>query len=90
MTIIHPARAGTDEDSDIIIEISPGDTLSITLESKVEALYGKKIREVIEETLKEMEVSAATLHARDKGALDYTIRARVKAAVHMGRGDHDT
>jgi citrate lyase subunit gamma (acyl carrier protein) len=90
MAIIRTARAGTDEDSDIIVEISPGDTLSITLESKVETLYGKKIRAVIEETLKEMDVSAGTIHARDRGALDYAIRARVKAAVRMGREDHDT
>ncbi|MBU7043831.1 MAG: citrate lyase acyl carrier protein [Theionarchaea archaeon] len=90
MTLLHTGKAGTDESSDILIEITPSDTLSITLESKVESLYGKKIRAVIEETLKDMGITGATVHARDNGALDYAIRARVKAAVRMGRGEHDT
>jgi citrate lyase subunit gamma (acyl carrier protein) len=90
MTLRHTGKAGTDESSDIFIEITPSDTLTIVLESKVEKLYGKKIRDLIEKTLQDMGVSGAMVHARDKGALDYAIRARVKAAVRSGRGESDT
>jgi citrate lyase subunit gamma (acyl carrier protein) len=89
MTLRHTGKAGTDENSDIFIEITPSDTLTIVLESKVEKLYGKKIRNLITTTLQDMGVSGAMVHAQDKGALDYAIRARVKAAVRSGRGEND-
>ena len=84
------ATAGTVESNDILIMISQGEgDIDIELESIVEKQYGKDIIKVIEDTLKEEGITDAKLVARDKGALDFTIRARVKTCIERGRGEAD-
>ncbi|MGD2250093.1 MAG: citrate lyase acyl carrier protein [Candidatus Methanofastidiosia archaeon] len=84
MEIKTSSQAGTDESCDILIQVSPSNTLNITVESRVEKLYGDTIRSVIQSTLKDLNITTGTITAKDNGALDYTIRARVKAAVAQG------
>lgn len=86
MEIKTSSQAGTDESCDILIEVSPSDTLTIQVESRVEKLYGDTIRSVIQSTLKDCDITTGKITAKDNGALDYTIRARIKAAVTMGVG----
>jgi citrate lyase acyl carrier protein len=83
MEIKHNAVSGTVESSDIMITITPNDeqAINIELESSVEKQFGKQIRKVIEETLKNLGVTSANLSAVDKGALDCTIKARTLTAV---------
>ncbi|MEH7547816.1 MULTISPECIES: citrate lyase acyl carrier protein [Bacillaceae] len=75
--------AGTCESSDITIHIEKNDGRGIELElrSTVENQFGKQIKKVILETLQELGVEDALVVAKDKGALDCTIRARVRTAV---------
>ena len=83
--IIKLAKAGSVESNDILIMISPGEgRLDIEVESVVYKQFGESIKEVILNTLTELGVSDAKVIAKDKGALDFTIRARVKACI--GRG----
>lgn len=83
--IIKIAKAGSVESNDILIMISPGEgKLDIEVESVVYKQFGESIKEVILNTLTELGVSDAKVIAKDKGALDFTIKARVKACV--GRG----
>ncbi|MDO5725268.1 MAG: citrate lyase acyl carrier protein [Tissierellia bacterium] len=84
MKIAKIARAGSAESNDILIMISPADTIEIELDSVVKKQYGDDILRVIKETLKDLDVEGAKIVAEDKGALDFTIRARVKAAVLRG------
>ncbi len=83
MDIKSPAKSGTMESNDIYIMIQPKDNggITIDLESIVMHQFGEKIREVILETLKNLEVENAHVVAKDRGALDCTIRARVETAV---------
>lgn len=82
------ATAGTVESNDILIMMSPGEgELDIELESVVEKQYGDQIIKTIEETLKEEGVNDAKVMAKDKGALDFTIKARIKACIQRGSGD---
>lgn len=78
------ASAGTLESSDIHIIIDKNDNngIEIELQSAVEKQYGKRIRQVIKNTLTEMGIMDAKIAATDKGALDCTIIARTMAAVH--------
>ena len=85
--IIKMASAGTVESNDILIMISPGETIEIELESVVEKQYGAIIKKTISDTLKEEGVEGAMIIAKDKGALDFTIKARVKASIQRGRGE---
>jgi citrate lyase subunit gamma (acyl carrier protein) len=82
MKILKPAKAGTYESNDIYIMIQPNDNgIKIELESIVMKQFGKRIEEVIKETLEKLEVKDAYVVAKDRGALDYTVSARVETAV---------
>ena len=83
MEIVRAAMAGTMESGDVQIIVEPAikEEIEIYLQSPVEKQFGKQIRSVIMETLKEMGIKKAIIKANDKGALDCTIRARVQTAV---------
>ena len=87
MDIMQTAVAGSLESSDIMITVNPAtDGITIDLESSVEKQFGRRIRQVIEETLKHLGVNCVLVQAVDKGALDCTIQARTIAAVHRAAG----
>ena len=77
------ATAGTLESNDIFIAISEGESgrNTVSLESIVMKQFGPAILAVIEESLKEAGLLGVRVEARDKGALDCTIRARVECAA---------
>lgn len=83
MKIVKPASAGTLESSDIQIRVEPNDQkgIEINLNSSVKQQFGKKIVQVILETLQEMGVEDAYVEAVDKGALDCAVKARTAAAA---------
>lgn len=87
MEISQTAVAGSLESSDIMVTVNPGaNAITIDLESSVEKQFGRRIRQVIEETLKNLGVNDVAVQAVDKGALDCTIQARTIAAVHRAAG----
>jgi citrate lyase subunit gamma (acyl carrier protein) len=87
MEIKQPSVAGTLESSDVMITLEPGGPgLEIELESIVEKQFGRAIRQTIRETLQSLDVHNAKIRAVDKGALDCTIRARIKTAVYRANG----
>jgi citrate lyase subunit gamma (acyl carrier protein) len=82
--ITHYGQAGTLESSDIMITVAPaaaGDGISIELTSPVAKQYGARIREVILQILAAEGINDLIVNASDKGALDCTIRARLKTAL---------
>lgn len=83
MDIKKVAKAGTLESNDIYIMIMPNEEqgIELELESIVMKQFGEEIKRAILDTLKELKVESAIVKAQDKGALDYTIKARVETAV---------
>lgn len=81
MEIIRTAKAGTFESNDIYVVIAPNEGIKIEIDSPVMEQFGDRIREVIEDTLKEYQVKNVFIKAEDKGALDFTIKARVETAI---------
>lgn len=82
MKIVNPAKAGTMESNDIYIMVYPNEKGNeIQLDSIVLKQFGKQIEKVIMDTLRELEVENALVVAKDRGALDYTIKARVETAI---------
>lgn len=83
MDINKISKAGTVESNDIYIVIMPNESkgIELELESIVIKQFGEDIKRVIFSTLEELGVKNAIIKAQDKGALDYTIRARVETAV---------
>jgi citrate lyase subunit gamma (acyl carrier protein) len=81
--IERPAKAGTMESNDIYVMIYPNEegNVKIDLESIVIKQFGKKIEEEIRNTLKNLNIDSVYVVAKDRGALDYTIGARIETAV---------
>ena len=89
MKIEKPAVAGTLESSDAMVTIEPkeeGEGITLELDSSVIHQYGRKITQVVMETLARLEVTDARVHVVDKGALDCTLTARVECAVYRSNG----
>lgn len=74
------ATAGTFESNDCIVTVKKSDNLTIEIESVVFEQFGVQIENVARLTLKEMNINQIHLYIKDKGALDYTIIARIKTA----------
>jgi citrate lyase subunit gamma (acyl carrier protein) len=83
MKITKVAKAGTLESNDILIMVIPNESgkVELELESIVMQQFGDVIKQVILHKVKEMKVEGITIKAQDKGALDYTIGARVETAI---------
>lgn len=84
MELKKKAAAGTEEAGDIMIAIEPGDHpgISIDLESSVKEMFGEAVEKTIGEVLEQFHVENARITARDKGALDFVVRARTMCAVY--------
>ena len=91
MKIVKPAVAGTLESSDIQIRVEPADKpgIEVSLTSSVKQQFGKKIVQVIRETLEEVGVEDAYVEAVDKGALDCAVKARTAAAAYRAAERED-
>ena len=82
MRLNKGAKCGTLESNDIFVILTPAESgIEIELESTVEKQFGAHMREVIKNKLIELGVEGVKVQAQDKGALDFTIRARIEAAV---------
>ena len=83
MKISKVAKAGTLESNDILIMVWPNEAgkIELELESIVIQQFGDVIKQVILHKVKEMGIEGISIKAQDKGALDYTIAARVETAI---------
>ena len=84
MVLNKAAQAGTIESADILIMIAPaepGTGIQNELTSPTMQQYGTDIKALIFKTLKEQGIEDALVHANEKGALDWTIEARLKTAI---------
>lgn len=84
MKFVKNSIAGSLESNDIRVMITANDEpgVKIELESVVEKQFGRQIRKVILETLEKLKIDNVKVIATDKGALDYTIKARVACAAY--------
>lgn len=85
--ISKAAKAGSLESNDLMIMIEPSDKLNITINSVVKEQYGDKILKAINEVLDEEGVTKANIVIEDKGALDFTIRARMRTAIERSQNE---
>lgn len=85
MQLKKPAKAGTYESNDIYIMLFPNEVKTrIELVSNVFETFGDQIIAVINNTLAEYNITNVLVKAIDKGALDFTIRARLITAIKRG------
>lgn len=74
--------AGSVESNDVLITVQPADTLTIEITSIVDAFFHDQIEKVIKDTLNERNITNVKVVCQDKGALDYTIKARLVTALN--------
>ena len=73
--------AGSVESNDILITVLPSEELIIEITSIVDAFFHDQIENVIKETLEQFNIKNVKVVCQDKGALDYTIKARLITAL---------
>ena len=80
--------AGTLESSDAMITVEPANQGGIVIDvsSSVKRQFG---RQIVHNTIKELGVENANVKVVDKGALNYALIARTKAAVYRAAESHD-
>ncbi|WP_125153961.1 citrate lyase acyl carrier protein [Clostridium rectalis] len=83
MKINKVAKAGTLESNDVLIMVMPSDKagVEVEIESIVMKQFGEQIHKVLVEKAKELGLDGVKIQAQDKGALDYTLKARLETAV---------
>lgn len=82
-TEIVMAKAGTLESGDISIVVMPNktDKNNIELESIVMLQYGETITNLLNKILADYQVVGLDIKAFDRGAVDFTIEARLTTAL---------
>lgn len=85
MNLNKTAAAGSGNKGDALVRVAPNNENSIIIilnsKSIVKKQFGSHIEELIRETALDEGVSGAVIQVDDKGALDFTIRARVRSAL---------
>ncbi|NLZ61188.1 MAG: citrate lyase acyl carrier protein [Acholeplasmataceae bacterium] len=79
--------AGSLESNDVLITVRTSESLIIDIHSIVDLLYHDQIKAVVLATLKEEGIDKLEVTIEDKGALDYTIRARLLTAIRRMEDD---
>ena len=74
---------GTMESNDCLVTIKGNDLNEniVNIESIVDDFYHEEILSCVNSVLKEFKLKGVTVDINDKGALDFTIKARVKTAI---------
>lgn len=86
----HSAQAGFEEKNDLLVNVSPGEEdagIVVNLSSSIMKHYGEHIKNFIVDVIKQEGFQDVVLDIKDKGAWDYTIKARVVAALERGMKD---
>lgn len=72
---------GSVESNDCLITVKESSGITVNLDSIVKEYFGDQIIKVITSTLKELQIENIEVTCVDKGALDYTIKARLITAI---------
>ena len=86
------AQAGTFESSDVIVLIEPlpdGEGRKIEISSSVMQQFGDSFKQIVDDMLDLYEMTDIHLIAKDKGALEPTIKARLETAIKRSLGQQE-
>ncbi|MCI1823786.1 MAG: citrate lyase acyl carrier protein [Megasphaera sp.] len=81
------ASAGFNEKQDALVTVNssaPGTGIIVHLTSNVKHQYGKHMEKVIQDTIIAKGFTDIIVDVVDKGAWDYTLKARVESALERG------
>ncbi len=78
------SMAGSIESCDCLVTIYKSNENELVLNTEMFAQYGKQIKTVVFELLESYNIKNIKVVIDDKGALDYTIKARLTTALQRG------
>ncbi|HAQ56015.1 MAG TPA: citrate lyase acyl carrier protein [Acholeplasmatales bacterium] len=78
--------AGTLTSNDALVTVREGVGISVSIESIVDAFFHDQIDWAVKGELARLNVRNIHVTVQDKGALDFTIRARVRTAIERMEG----
>lgn len=84
ITVEKAAQAGTLESGDVVVTVAPvtdGNGIALDIESLVLLQYGEAIRQTVLAVLQEQGITDIQMKVVDRGALDFTLTARTRAAL---------
>ncbi|MBN2504498.1 MAG: citrate lyase acyl carrier protein [Bacilli bacterium] len=73
--------AGSLESNDALVTVKAADTTKIEIHSIVDVFYHDQIEKVVKDVLSKKKNDKIHVIIEDKGALDYTIKARLLTAL---------
>ena len=79
--------AGSLESNDVLVTVKEGAGINISVKSIVYDFFKNQIEKVIKDTLRELNIENISVSVEDKGALDYTIKARLLTAISRMEGE---
>ncbi len=85
--LVCQATAGFEEKNDLLVTVVPGEKgsgVQVSLASPVLLHFGKHIKQLVVDTVQMAGYKDVALQIKDKGAWDYTIKARILAALERG------
>lgn len=86
------AQSGTFESSDVIFLIEPlpeNSGRKLEMSSTVMQQFGENFKQIVVETLDQYDMTDIHLIAKDKGALEPTIKARLETAIIRSLGEQE-
>ena len=87
MKIALTAMAGTLESNDVQVRVSPqAGGIRVTVESIVLRQFGEALEKAARETAESLGAQDVLIELVDKGAVDWTVRARVETALRRAQG----
>ncbi|MFC2115805.1 aldolase/citrate lyase family protein [Bacteroidota bacterium] len=63
------------------VEITASGGISLDIQSKVNTLYGRSMRDLARRMLEHFKIQNAHIHIQDSGALEFVLAARIEAAI---------
>lgn len=80
--LLKDAQSGTTDKSDALVYVKQkNDVREVMVESSVQSLYGMQIKKLALKILEEKNINNISVKIVDKGALEFTIRARIMSAL---------
>lgn len=74
-------------DCQVSFELKQSGGIELILKSKVKIMYGESIEKLARTILSFYEINDCCIEIDDKGALDYTLAARIEAAIRLATGN---
>ena len=77
------------QDCKVTVKLKSSGKTKIELNSKMEKMFGRQIRQKAQEELDRLGVKAANVKIDDFDSLDFVIQARIRTAVRRARGEEN-